>query len=361
MAEEDEEKTTFITDQRIFCYSKMPFGLKNARATYQRLVDKAFQKRIGRNLEGNKHEIKPQKVCLWDEGRHIPRVQGGCGRTENVPRKEAEMAFKGMKKLIAELPMLTAPKEKEELIVYLAAAKEAIIAVLMTERDGKQVPIYFVSRALQISEINYTPMEKLILALVSACKRLKRYFQAHTIVVIMDQPIKQLLSNLEVTRRLLIWRFELGEHDIQYRPRTSVKGQILADFIMERPEDDTPMEDMEELPDPWILFTDGSSCINSSKVGLIITNPKGMEFTYALRFIFKATNNEVEYEALIAGLRISGQMGVQNLQENVDSKLVVNQVNGIYIAKESSMIKYLEKVKNLASTFKEFSIKQIPR
>ncbi|GJY98677.1 reverse transcriptase domain-containing protein [Tanacetum coccineum] len=86
-----------------------------------------------------------------------------------------------------------------------------------------------------------------------------------------------------------------------------------------------------------------------------------MEFTYALRFWFNATNNEAEYEALIAGLRIARKMGVQNLQANVDSKLVANQVNGVYIAKESSMIKYLEKVKNLASTFKEFSIKQVPR
>nr|GFA90270.1 protein NYNRIN-like [Tanacetum cinerariifolium] len=78
-----------------------------------------------------------------------------------------------MKKSIGELPMLTAPKEKEELIMYLAAAKESVSAVLMTERDGKQMPIYFVSRALQDPKINYTPMEKLTLALVSASKRLK--------------------------------------------------------------------------------------------------------------------------------------------------------------------------------------------
>ncbi|GKC22882.1 reverse transcriptase domain-containing protein [Tanacetum coccineum] len=166
---------------------------------------------------------------------------------------EAEMAFKQMKKLIAELPMLTALKEKEELIIYLAATKEAISALLMTKRDGKQMPIYFVSRALQGPEINYTPMEKLILALVSASKRLKRYFQAHTIIVITDQPIKQILSNSEVIGRLLKWNFELEEHDIHYRPRTSIKGQILADFIVEHPEDDppvTPIEDKEEIPDP---------------------------------------------------------------------------------------------------------------
>ncbi|GJY43834.1 reverse transcriptase domain-containing protein [Tanacetum coccineum] len=236
-------------------------------------------------------------------------------------KDEAEEAFKQMKQLIAKLPMLTAPMEKEELIVYLVAAKETVIAVLMTEREAKQMPIYFVSRALKGLELNYASMEKLVLALVHASKRLKR-------------------------------------------PRVSVKGQILADFIVERPEEDspdTPMEEEEELPEPWILFTDGSSCTDGSGAGLILTNPEGMEFTYALRFRFDATNNEAEYEALIAGLRIAEQMGVKNLQANVDSRLVANQVNGTYVAKEADMIRYLEKVKALTGSFKAFTIKQIPR
>nr|GEY11955.1 reverse transcriptase domain-containing protein [Tanacetum cinerariifolium] len=225
--------------------------------------------------------------------------------------EDAEIEFRQMKKSIAELRMLTAPKEKEELIIYLAAAKEAISKVLTTKRDEKQMPVYFVSRALQGPEINYTPIKKLILALVSASKKLKRYFHVHTFVVITDQPIKQILSNLEVTGRLLKLSFELGEHDIHYRSRTSVKGQILADFIVGRPKDDspnTPMEDKEELLGPWILFTDRSSCTDGLGVGLILTNPEGMEFTYAFRFRYKATNNEAEYEALIASLRITEQM-----------------------------------------------------
>nr|GEX78448.1 reverse transcriptase domain-containing protein [Tanacetum cinerariifolium] len=132
----------------------------------------------------------------------------------------------------------------------------------------------------------------------------------------------------------------------------------------ERPDDDppdTPIEDKEELLDSWILFTDGSSCTDGSKTGLIITNPEGTEFTYALRFRFNAANNEAEYEALIAGLQIAKQMGVKFFQANVDSRLVANQLNGTYVAKVPGMIKYLEKVKNLAITFKEFSIKQVPR
>nr|GEW25397.1 reverse transcriptase domain-containing protein [Tanacetum cinerariifolium] len=202
---------------------------------------------------------------------------------------EAEEAFKQMKWLIAELPMLVAPMEKEELIV---------------------------------------------------------------------------LSRPEVAGRLQKWSIELGKYAIHYKPRVSVKGQILANFIVERTEEnssDTLMTKEEELPKPWILFTDGSSRIDGFGAGLILTNPEGVKFTYALRFRFNATNNKAKYKALIAGLRIEKQLGIKNLKANVDSRLVANQVNGTYIAKEADMTRYLEKVKMLTDSFKAFFIKQVPR
>ncbi|GJS98619.1 reverse transcriptase domain-containing protein [Tanacetum coccineum] len=353
MAKEDEEKTAFITSQGIFFYTKMPFGLRNTGATYQRLVDQAFHKQIGKNLKvyvddlvikshtedeivrdieetfktlreinmklnpkkctfrveeemflGYKVNTKGLKVCpdKVDTVLSLPSpkclkyMQKLNGKLASLNRflaksaekslpffktlkkytkmcyfywtTEAKEAFKQMKQLIAELPMLTAPMEKEELIVYLAATKETVSAVLMTKREAKQMSIYFVSRALRGPKINYTSMEKLVLALVHA---------------------------------------------------------------------------------------------NGSGLGLILTKPEGMEFTYALRFRFDATNNKAEYEGLIAGLRIAEQMGVKNLQENVDSRLVANQVNETYVAKEVDMIRYLEKVRILANSFKAFSIKQVPR
>ncbi|GJW61764.1 reverse transcriptase domain-containing protein [Tanacetum coccineum] len=163
---------------------------------------------------------------------------------------------------------------------------------------------------------------------------------------------------------MLKWKFEVEGYDIQYRPRTAIKGQILADFIVERPEEESPdelMTEPKELPEPWTLFTDESSCVDGSGAGLILTNTEGADFTYVMRFIFEATNNEAEYEALIAGLRIAEQMGVKNLQAHVDSRLVANQVNVSYVAKESGMIQYLNKVKMLVRSFREFSIKQVPR
>jgi hypothetical protein len=144
-----------------------------------------------------------------------------------------------MKKHIDNLPTLTAPRPKEELVMYLSATREAISAVLLAERGTCQMPVYFISRALQSPEINYSPMKKLVLALVHAARRLRRYFQAHPIVVITNKPIKQVLTQTEKTGRMTKWAIELGEHDISYRPRTAIRGQILADFIAEIPEEGT--------------------------------------------------------------------------------------------------------------------------
>nr|GEX05400.1 reverse transcriptase domain-containing protein [Tanacetum cinerariifolium] len=227
--------------------------------------------------------------------------------------------------------------------------------------DGTDT-VYFISCTLQGPELNYSPMEKLVLSLVFAGKRLRRYFQAHPIAVITDQPIKQVMYRPDAAGRLQKWSIMLGEHNITYTPRTSIKGQILADFLNEIPSNTLQGTSVTETQEePWTLFTDGSSCVDGSGAGLILTNPDEIEFTYALRFQFAASNNEAEYEALIAGLRIATQMGVKNIQANVDSKLVSNQVLGTYVAKEDNMIKYLEIANNLISEFKTFSISQVPR
>ncbi|GKA97787.1 reverse transcriptase domain-containing protein [Tanacetum coccineum] len=236
----------------------MPFGLRNAKATYQRLVDKTFHRQIGRNLEvyvddlviksltedevirdieetfrtlrkinmklnpkkctfgveegmflGYQVNTKGIKICpdkvdavlSLQSPKCLKDVQKLNGKLASLNRclaksaekslpffktlkkcmkksyflwtEEAESAFRQMKELIAKLPMLYVPEEKEELVIYLAASKETVSVVLMTERKAKQMPIYFVSRALRGLEVNYTSMEKLVLALVHASKRLR--------------------------------------------------------------------------------------------------------------------------------------------------------------------------------------------
>ncbi|XP_071728224.1 uncharacterized protein [Rutidosis leptorrhynchoides] len=96
--------------------------------------------------------------------------------------KEAEKAFQEMKALLKNFPTLTSPIAGETLILYLAIAREAFSSVLIAERDGVQTPIYFVSKAPTGSELNYRPIEKFVYALV-LLRRLRRYFQAHPIVI----------------------------------------------------------------------------------------------------------------------------------------------------------------------------------
>ncbi|GJR66132.1 reverse transcriptase domain-containing protein [Tanacetum coccineum] len=332
MAKLDEEKTAFHTSQRVYCYTKMPFGLKNVGATFQRLVDKAFDSQVGQNIEmyvddlvikshteaemlrdvketfRTPEGIKPcpdksEAVLQLPSPRTIKKVQSLNGKLASLNRflsksaekslplfktlkkcikksdfhwtPEAEQAFKKLKQHLSKLPLLVAPKPKEELIVYLSATHRAISAVLMTERSIIQTPIYFVSHALQGPKLNYTPMEKFVLSLVFAAKRLQR-----TITKIKHRAGRT-----------------------QYH---------------------LPAKDVGERTDPCGFPYE-------SGTGLILTSPEGTEFTYALRFQFTTSNNKAEYEALIVGLRIAAQMGVRNVHMRVDFKSWSNTERKVYI------------------------------
>ncbi|GKE74846.1 reverse transcriptase domain-containing protein, partial [Tanacetum coccineum] len=123
--------------------------------------------------------------------------------------EEAERAMKEIKKQIAELPTLTALIKGETLIMHLSMTEEATSVILLAKQGDKQIPMNFVGRALQSPEVNYPPMEKLVLALIHTARRLRRYFQAHSIVVSIDQPMKQVFSKQENSGRLVKWTIEL--------------------------------------------------------------------------------------------------------------------------------------------------------
>ena len=121
----------------------------------------------------------------------------------------------------------------EELYLYIAVSQAAVSAALVREEGGSQQPVYFISRAFQGTKERYPRMEKLAFALITAARKLKPYFQAHTIVVLTNQPLKRAMSSPEAAGRMALWAIELSEFDVQYRPRTAVKGQIVANFIAE--------------------------------------------------------------------------------------------------------------------------------
>ena len=138
-----------------------------------------------------------------------------------------------MKSYLSTPPLLSPSQPGEEIFLYLAVSPAAVRAALIREEEKVQKPVYYASRALRGAEERYPPMEKLAFTLVMAAHKLKPYFQAHTVVVLTDRPLRQAMSNPDAAGRLALWAIELSEFDIQYHPRTAIKGQVVADFIAE--------------------------------------------------------------------------------------------------------------------------------
>ena len=157
-------------------------------------------------------------------------------------------------------PILVSPSEGELLTLYLTISYFSTSVALVKERDRVQQPIYYCSRALRGAEERYPKIEKLILALVTTARKLRPSFQAHTIEVPTKHSMKQILQKPEASGRLIKWAIELSKFDIRYKPRKSIKWQILTDFIMEF----TPAEPIEaaqltpDLP-IWKLSVDGAT------------------------------------------------------------------------------------------------------
>ncbi|XP_076948965.1 uncharacterized protein LOC143621422 [Bidens hawaiensis] len=179
----------------------------------------------------------------------------------------------------------------------------------------------------------------------------------------------------EVSGRLAKWAIELGDHTIEYKHRAAFKGQVMADFITETtsPEgeeqgsrQDHLGEAKPEIPEDqeeplWNLYTDGASNGGGSGAGLILISPEGIELTYAMRLDFHNTNNDAEYEALLAGLRMAIKIKVRYIKAHVDSLQVANQVKGDYEGKDPKMVEYLKKTQELLQSFKRSKIIHISR
>ncbi|KAK4856809.1 hypothetical protein QYF36_021535 [Acer negundo] len=357
MHPDDQEKTAFVTEQGTFCYKVMPFGLKNASATYQRLVNKMFAKMLGttmkvyiddmlvkslvaqqhidhlrqsfnildkcgmklnptkcsfgvssgkflaylvtrRDVEANPNQIRSiERIesprCIKDVrkltgrvaalNRFISKSSKRCLPFFNTLRKNktfewndnCEKALQDLKTYLKSPPLLSKPKDNKTLFIYLTVSNTAVNAVLVREEENNQHPVYYVSKTLLDAETRYSRLEKLALALVVAARKLRPYFQCHSVKA--EKELVALTDN------------------------TTIKK--------------------------WTLSVDGSSHIKGSGLGLDLAK----------------------------------SLNVRNIKVLSDSQLVVRQLNGTYEARDRRMSAYLNKVKHLQSTFDEFSIEQIPR
>ncbi|RDY06409.1 Retrovirus-related Pol polyprotein, partial [Mucuna pruriens] len=406
----DEEKTTFITEEGVFCYKVIPFGLKNARATYQRLMDKIFKKTIGVDIEvyvddmvvksekANRHcetlervfktlrdhklKLNPEKCSfevqagkflgfmLTERGiednpdkcqaiidmrspQGVKEVQQLMGKitalSRFIPRSvemarpifgtlkkgrrftctsKCEESFKKLKTMIAAPSVLTRPVPGIPLCLYFSASDNAISVVLVQESQGEQRPVYFVSKVLQGPETRYWKIEKAALALVTASRRLRSYFQNFSIIVRTDLPIRQMLGKPDLAGRMMAWSVQLSEFDISFERRSHIKAQAIEDFL-------------------WSRNHSGG------------TNRSPDRTIPALRV--ESQQQPREYKALLVGMKLAQELGTKKLTVKSDSKLVTGQINGDYQAKDPQLAKYRDRASAMASSFDNFVLLHVPR
>ena len=143
----------------------------------------------------------------------------------------------------------------------------------------------------------------------------RSYFQARTVVVLTQLPLKSVLRSADYTGRIAKWGTILGAFNIKYMPRISIKGQVLADLMAEFAECSEEMEGGSEkldegligvvsvqCPPPWELYVDGAANQRGSRGGLVLVSPERINIEKSLRLNFSATNNEAEYETLLMGM-----------------------------------------------------------
>ena len=150
---------------------------------------------------------------------------------------------------------------------------------------------------------------------------------------------------------------ELSEYGIQYKPRLSKKGQVLDDFLAELPQPNT----RPNSEGWWTLCVDGASRQSGAGISLQLTSPAGERIEQAVHLGFDASNNESEYEALIAGVELALVVGADNLQIQSDSQLVVRQVNAEFESREPRMAKYAFLVKQKLSTLSAWRLEHVPK
>ena len=139
------------------------------------------------------------------------------------------------------------------------------------------------------------PLEKLVLVLVHATRKLPHYLQAHIVYVLTEYPLQSLLKRFDFTGRIAKWGTRLGSFDIRYRPESSVKGQVLADFVVEFSTKGGKEIVFPVRVIPWKVFVDGASNALGVEAGIVIITLEGIKFEHSFRLGFKASNNEAEY------------------------------------------------------------------
>ncbi|XP_074266176.1 uncharacterized protein LOC141588642 [Silene latifolia] len=254
--------------------------------------------------------------------------------------KKCKHDFDSIKKYLASAPVLEAPIPGKPLILYIAAQERSLGAMCAQEiEDRKERALYYLSRTLVEAELNYSPIEKICLALVFALQKLRHNMQAHTIhVVSKADPI--------------------------------IKGQVIVDFFVDHPvpteweiSDELPGEEIfyvDILP-PWQIYFDGAARRDRAGAGVVFISPQNHAMSYSFTLTQFCSNNVAEYQALILGRQMAIEIGVRDMDIYGDSQLVISQVLDEYEVRKEDLIPYHRQARQLLNQLDSINIGHVPR
>jgi hypothetical protein len=211
--------------------------------------------------------------------RSLPFLKTLHGAKDFAWGLEQAAAFASLKQHLSDLAILTSPDPSLPLLLYIAASPYAVSATLVQEQDRegttRQCPVYYISEVLTTSKCNMTELEKISYAVVMASHKLRHYFEAFKVRVTSDRGLGELFRNPEASVRIAKWAVELSGYHITFGPRTAIKSQVLADFIVDWI---GPTWQQEEPPEKvWTIQCDGAWCHAGAGAAAIITSPTGVK------------------------------------------------------------------------------------
>jgi ribonuclease HI len=242
------------------------------------------------------------------------------------------------------------------------AVKDAVIGVVLTQvMEGKEHIITYLSWRLIDAKTRYSFIEKLCLSLFYVCSKLRHYLISSTCVVACQADvIKHMLQQPLLSGKIGKWVYALIEYDLAYESLKSIKGEVVADFIVEHSIDQNSDESCNLLSiHPWKLFFDGSACREGQGVGIVLISPRGAIFEQSVHLEYFCMNNQAEFEAILLGLQIISSMGIKHIEAFGDSLLVMQQIAGTFQDLDGSLNAYLEKCLEIIALFDDFTVQHV--
>jgi ribonuclease HI len=259
--------------------------------------------------------------------------------------------------------MMKAPMAGILFQLYIAAEDAVIRVVLMQVTEGKEHIITYLSRCIIDAETRYSFIEKLCLSLFYACSNLWNYLLSSTCVVVCHaNVIKYLLHQPILSGGIRKWAYTLIQYDLVYDPLKSMKGQVVADFIVGHSIDQNSDESCNLVSiHLWKLFFAGSASREGQGVRVVLVSTRGAVFKQSVDLENFCTNNQAEYEAILLGLYILSSMHVKSVEAFNDSLLVVQQISSVFQCFDESLNAYLDKCMEFVVLFDDFTVQHISR